>query len=309
MRKSSEELILIIDDDENNLQILEMDLEDEPYGIIKATDGVKGWQQLQDNKEKIRVILLDRMMPNMDGMQFMQKVMADPTVSKIPVIMQTAAAEKEQVIQGVQAGVYYYLTKPYEQDIMLSLVRAAIKDFEELNVLKKELEQYKKKLNIVQESRFEIRTLADVRYLTTFLSNFFPDPDRVVLGISELLLNSLEHGNLGITYEEKTRLILENIWEKEIIRLQDLPEFKEKKVLVHFKRENDYILLNIKDEGKGFDWNEYLDITPERATHCHGRGVALSKMISFDEIQYNGCGNEVTCKVYINNVMKDNNVQ
>ena len=135
--------VLIIDDDANNVQILELDLEDTDYRTLSASDGVEGWEVLQQHKNEINVILLDRMMPNMNGMEFMQKLKADDTVAQIPVIMQTAAAEREQVTQGIEAGVYYYLTKPYEQETMLSIVRAAIKDHEELNALRQEVDQFK----------------------------------------------------------------------------------------------------------------------------------------------------------------------
>lgn len=292
--------VLIIDDDSNNIKILELELEDEGYNILTGSDGEKGWEVLQQNKTHVKVILLDRMMPKMSGMEFMKKLQEDSTVAHIPVIMQTAAAEREQIAQGIEAGVYYYLTKPYEKEVMLSIVRAAIEDYNNLSRLRYEMERYKTKLHIVKESYFEVSTLDDVRYLATFLANFFPDPERSILGISELLLNAVEHGNLGISYHEKSKMVQKNIWEKEVRRQQALPENIGKKVLVHFKRETDNITINIKDEGKGFDWQEYLKISPERATHSHGRGIALSRMMSFDELEYRGCGNEVNCKVYIN---------
>jgi DNA-binding response OmpR family regulator len=133
--------ILIIDDDVNNIEILKTDLEDEGYNILTGEDGVVGWNVLQEHKDEIGVILLDRMMPNMNGMEFMAKLKADEAVSQKPVIMQTAAAEKSQVIEGIRAGVYYYLTKPYEYDVMLSIVRAAINDYGDLTRLRQDLKE------------------------------------------------------------------------------------------------------------------------------------------------------------------------
>lgn len=287
--------ILIVDDDVNNVEILKLDLEDSDYEILTGCDGIEGWEVLQQNKNNICAILLDRMMPNMDGMEFMAKLKADPSVAQKPVIMQTAAAEKSQVAEGIQAGVYYYLTKPYDVEVMQSVVSAAISDYIDYEELQKEIRQNTHK-HLIKESRFEVKSLDDARVLATTLANFYPDSQRVVFGISELLINAIEHGNLGITYSDKSRLNKESRWDQEVARLLDLAEHKSKKVLVHFKRTDDSITLTITDEGDGFEWRQYLEIDPDRATHSHGRGIALSKIMSFDSIEYQGTGNQVVCK-------------
>lgn len=238
-------------------------------------------------------------MPNMNGMEFIKKLKEDPQLSSIPVIMQTAAAEKEQVVQGIRAGVYYYLTKPYDHSVMLSVVRAAANDYTQYSRMRKELRQFKQKLQLVKDSNFEVKTIEDAKYLATFLANFFPDPERVVFGISELLVNGVEHGNLGIGYDEKTRLNNEGRWLEEVTRRLELPEYRDKKIQVSYVRNDDVITLRIKDDGNGFNWMEYLEISPDRAMDNHGRGIAISKMMSFDSLEYNDRGNEVTCTVQL----------
>jgi len=290
---------LIIDDDSFNVEILKIFLEGEDYNVIVAEDGVLGWQQLKKNINEIDIIILDRMMPNMDGIQFMELLKSDISVRNIPVVMQTAAAEKKQVMEGIAAGVYYYLTKPYEEEMLLSIVRSAVASYGEITALHNELSEYKSRLHLVKDCYFEIINVTDVRYLTTFLAGFFPDPERVIMGISELLLNAVEHGNLGITYEEKSRLMLNDDWNQEIESRLLLPEYKNKKVLVHYKRNEFNIQLDIQDEGKGFNWKEYMQISPTRATHSHGRGIALSNMMSFDKLEYHGCGNKVLCTIML----------
>jgi len=289
--------ILAIDDEPNNLRALRLDLEDIGYQVITAKDGVDGWEVLQQNKGRVRAILLDRMMPNMNGMEFMKKIKSATDVAGIPVIMQTAAAEKEQVAEGIQAGVYYYLTKPYDKYVMTSIVNAAISDYANYSQLRNALKKFTRKLNLIKDARFEIQTLDDAQYLSTFLSQFFPDPERVVFGISELLINGIEHGNLGITYDEKTDLKKNRTWEMEIKERLALPEYADKKLTVSFARGTSSITLVIKDEGKGFDWQQYMEISPDRATDNHGRGIALSKLMSFESIEYRGIGNEVACRV------------
>ncbi len=287
--------ILLVDDQANNLRALKLDLEETPYRTLTACDGQEAWEIIQKEGGSIAAILLDRMMPRMNGMEFM-KILKASSFSHIPVIMQTAAAEKEQVVEGIQAGVYYYLTKPYDKHIMLSILYAAIKDHRYYSDLRININQFHNKLDLVKTITLQVQTLDDTEYLATFLARLFPDPERVVLGISELVLNALEHGNLGITYDEKGILIKEGKLHEELKRRQTLPENKDKSVLITYTKMQDHIELRIKDEGNGFDWKDYMEISPERATHNHGRGIAMSKMISFDEITYIGPGNEVLCK-------------
>lgn len=291
--------ILLVDDEPNNLRALQFDLEDTGYQTVLAKDGQEAWECLEKSQTKISAILLDRMMPRMDGMQFMKKLKAEPTFSTIPVIMQTAAAEKEQVAQGIQAGVYYYMIKPYDKLVMLSVLEAAIRDYGQYRKLRESIKSFKSKLHLVRQSCFEIRSLEDTDFLATFLAQFFPDPERVVLGLSELIINALEHGNFGITYDEKTELNKQGTWRQEISRRQELPENKDKVVSILYQKTDKYIELTITDSGKGFDWKQYLEIAPERATDNHGRGIAISKMLSFDEMSYIGNGNQVYCKVLL----------
>jgi anti-sigma regulatory factor (Ser/Thr protein kinase) len=65
-------------------------------------------------------------------------------------------------------------------------------------------------------------------------------------------------------------------------------------VRVHFTKSASDCFLRIEDEGDGFNWREYLQVDTARATHNHGRGIAMANMISFDELRYNDRGNQVT---------------
>lgn len=291
--------ILIIDDEANNVSLLKMEMEDDGHEIIAASDGEKGWKILEQDGSNINLILLDRMMPNMNGMEFMAKIKAHEEFNKIPVIMQTAAAEKEQVAEGIKAGVYYYLTKPYEEEILVSVVNAALKEYANQRVLRDEVQKHKKCFGFTTYSEWEFKTLDECRDMATFIASYFPDPERVVMGLSELFINAVEHGNLGITYDEKSFLNSSGKWVYEVEQRILLPENADKKVRVRYEKKDNIVELIIKDEGKGFDWKDYMEISPHRATDSHGRGIALSNMMCFDELEFKGCGNEVVCRVNI----------
>jgi CheY-like chemotaxis protein/anti-sigma regulatory factor (Ser/Thr protein kinase) len=291
------ETILAIDDEPRNLRLIERYLSDTDYALLTAKDGVEGWDMLQRHADAVDVILLDRMMPNMDGMAFMQKIKAEPELCRIPVIMQTAAAEASQVAEGVRSGVYYYLTKPFEEDVLLSIVSAALQAYNEQRGIRAEVKKHKRILGLMRHSEFCFQTLQDARDVTAYIANFFPDPDRMVLGLSELLINAVEHGNLGITYDEKTELNAAGIWQQEVERRLSLPQNAEKYVRVQYQKRNGDIVLTVADDGPGFDWRGYLELDTERITHNHGRGIAMSRLVSFDSVEYQGNGNTVVCTV------------
>ncbi|MDR1995114.1 ATP-binding protein [Azonexus sp.] len=125
------------------------------------------------------------------------------------------------------------------------------------------------------------------------LANTAPEPARVVLGLSELMLNAVEHGNLAIGYQEKSQLIKFGRLQQEVASRLDDPRFAARRVEIEVRRVADELSFLIRDQGVGFDWHGYLEMRPERAFDTHGRGIAMSRMVSFDRLEYRGCGNEV----------------
>ena len=286
--------ILIVDDDALNRDILIEYLTEAGYEAVEADDGDTALKLLAE-VEGIEAILLDRMMPRLNGMEVLNAVKANPRYRDIPVIMQSAATAHDQIRQGISAGVYYYLTKPYEEQILLGVVSAALKDAASRKKLREEVSHQRRMLGLMEKARFRFRTLEDARNLAFMIANCFPEPQVAVYGLNELLINAVEHGNLGISFAEKTKLVLEGRIFEEIERRLALPENREKWGLLTFETSAGQLCVRIKDEGNGFDWRPYLEIDPERATSPNGRGIATSRQLSFTAVEYIGCGNEVVC--------------
>ena len=297
--------ILAIDDDPVNLDIITSYLEEnKDYEVITAADGVEGWDILSKSHQDIKLILVDRMMPNMDGMELSKMVLDDSEMSNIPIIMQTAAAEKKQVEEGIKLGVYYYLTKPYEEDKLLALVKSAIDSYNIHENISKEIKNNKDISPLLEEDVLYCRTLTDVQELSPKIAKLFPDPERVIIGIVEILTNAIEHGNLNISYHNKTQFLNNNCWKQEVERRLSLQENLDKKVTITVSRSESELKLTVKDDGQGFEWKKYMDISPNRVTDNHGRGIALSKLMSFDKIEYKHPGNEVDCIINLNGERK-----
>lgn len=291
--------VLLVDDEQLNLEILVEYFDgEEPFELHTANSGEAAWQLLQAPENEFKLILLDRMMPGLDGIGLLKRMKGDARLSAIPVIMQTAANSPDQIREGLEAGAYYYLTKPYRRDSLLAIVHAALSDAETRNSLNQQLHQHINSLQFLDQAEFSIRTVEEAGQLASFIAHACPNPDAAVMGISELLVNGVEHGNLGLTYREKSTLKQEDRWHDEIRRRAALPENAGKAVRLYYRRESEVITLRICDEGAGFAWQNYLQIDPERAFDPNGRGIALARMLSFGSVSYEGCGNIAVATIY-----------
>lgn len=283
--------ILVVDDEMINREIIEEYFSDQPrFSLRLAEGGEEAWEMLLTADEPFDIILLDRMMPGLDGIGLLLRIKADQRFQHIPVIMQTAAGEPEQIREGMVAGAYYYLTKPYRGDTLLAIVQAACMLLSSRDAVQQKFNDCVGSLNFLRDAEFIIRTVDEANQLAILISQTFPNPDAAVIGISELLVNAVEHGNLGLSYQEKTRLKMVDRWKEEIDRLSLLPEHASKTVKLHYHRGDEIIRLKIYDQGNGFPWEDFLELSAERACDPNGRGIALAKMMSFTRLFYDGGG-------------------
>lgn len=285
--------VLVVDDEPFNLEIIEEYLDGEGYSLFTAEDGQDAWSQLESEPDKFDVILLDRMMPKLDGMEVLAKIKSHRKLKSTPVILQTAKASQQNIIEGMNSGAYYYLTKPFDDEMLRSIVRTAIEDKMRYDLLTSKLEESVRGVLTMQEAIFEFQSIDEANDLAKVLANACSYPDKVVTGISELLINAVEHGNLEICYAEKSELVAKDSWKAEVNKRLLSAEHKDKRVRVRFKRGDSTNKILIVDEGKGFEWQNFLELDPMRAFDTHGRGIAMAKMMSVDEINYIGCGNRV----------------
>lgn len=107
----SSQKILLVDDEEDILDFLELILEEQGYSVVKANSGREALAAAQMHRPEL--ILLDIMMPEMDGWEVLKLLKADEEVSDIPVAMLTARTEMKDKIQGLQEGAVDYICKPF----------------------------------------------------------------------------------------------------------------------------------------------------------------------------------------------------
>ncbi len=291
---SQEQLkILVVDDEPNLRMILRENLEMEGYPVDEAEDGERAWALLRAAPKQYGAVLLDRMMPNLDGLGLLRRMKDDDRLRIIPVILQTALGQDAQILEGLQAGAFYYLVKPYDHQFMVSIVATALADYHRHQTVVEKVHLGLSTLGLLRKAEYCFQTPEQARSLAACLSNAFPHPDRVAMGLLELFLNAVEHGNLALGYALKGKLQTENRWQEEIERRLQDPLFASRQVTVRVTRVADALEVEVEDQGNGFDWWDYLEMSAERAADTHGRGIALAKALSFDSLEYIGNGSRV----------------
>ena len=128
--------ILIVDDESRMRKLIRDFLVKEGYSILEAGDGEEALKVYQENSNKINLILLDVMMPKLDGWSVLRQIRQD---SDVPIIMLTARGEEQDELFGFELGVDEYVSKPFSPKILVARVEAILKRTNQVN---KEIKEY-----------------------------------------------------------------------------------------------------------------------------------------------------------------------
>ena len=128
--------ILVVDDELRMRKLIKDFLAAKGYSILEAEDGEKGLEVFEENKNKISLILLDVMMPKLDGWSVLRQIRQE---SKVPIIMLTARGEEQDELFGFELGVDEYISKPFSPKILVARVEAILK---RTNQDEKEIKDY-----------------------------------------------------------------------------------------------------------------------------------------------------------------------
>ena len=178
--------ILVVDDESRMRKLLKDFLSVKGYKILEAEDGEKALEIFEENKNKIKLILLDVMMPKLDGWSVLRKIRQE---SKLPVIMLTARGEEQDELFGFELGVDEYISKPFSPKILVARVEAILK---RVYGDKKEVKDYDG-ITIDQEGR---TVKVDGKTIELSLREY------------ELLKYLLDNENIALSRDK----ILNNVW-------------------------------------------------------------------------------------------------
>ncbi len=172
--------ICAIDDNRDNLDLLEQELVDVGYRVVTATNGQEGLEVIA--RERPDLILLDVMMPGMNGDEVCRILRGDPTTAMLPIIMVTAKSSTHDEIYGLEAGANDYITKPINIDVLIARVRT----HRRLKSLQDELRRSHEALMRVDKNR---------RNLTSMIAHDIKTPLMTVSAAAQLLIDPRTQSN------------------------------------------------------------------------------------------------------------------
>lgn len=117
--------VLVVEDEPDQQELLRFNLAREGYDVCCADDGREALARIREARPDL--IVLDLMLPGLDGLEVCRKVRNDPTTSSVPIVMLTAKAEDSDVVTGLELGADDYVTKPYSPRVLLARVKAVLR--------------------------------------------------------------------------------------------------------------------------------------------------------------------------------------
>lgn len=291
--------VMAIDDDEINLMILSKCAQDAGFSVLTFDNTLEGWDHMRTHPGEIDIVLLDKMMPEMTGIELLQKMKSDKDMQYVPVIMQTGDVGVAQMREGLESGAYYYLTKPFHPEILSALLNAAAHECEKREEL---LEQVRagqgQSLALLDEGVFYIQNHKQAQELAALMAQESLYPEYAAVGLMELMANAIEHGNYNIGAQEKQKLIQNGNWEDTLDAKQRDPQSGSKRVRVELNRTPNSVDILIHDEGEGFDWQSHIPSQEELTTREDAKGRGICKaMVMLDNIHYADQGSTVICSM------------
>ncbi|MGR8941418.1 MAG: hybrid sensor histidine kinase/response regulator [Gammaproteobacteria bacterium] len=212
--KTDNERILVVDDDQNNRELLSRLLTYQGYRIDTVDNGIDALARLAD--ESFDLILLDVMMPEMDGITVLTKLKDDKRLRQIPVILVSACTEMRQVIRGIELGAEDYLPKPFNSTLLkarigASLEKKRLRD-QEMNLISQAmqaeaaLDRHRMLTQAVAGIAHEINTpLGIMRTALSVIQNRLARPE------IQSLFNQSEHEELFQDILESSALMIKHI--------------------------------------------------------------------------------------------------
>lgn len=187
--------VLTVDDEEHILELLKYNLENNNYKVLQADTGEKGLKLLEDNE--VDIILLDLMLPGIDGLEVLRRIRTDMKTKKIPVIMLTAKNEEIDTVLGLEMGADDYIGKPFGVHELLARMKAVFRRLESTTTNNN---------NIEKEEIIEIENLVINKTNHEVLVN----EERVELALKEFELLYMLAKNKGRVFDRE--YLLEKIW-------------------------------------------------------------------------------------------------
>lgn len=241
------------------------------------------------------LVVTDILMPGISGLDLLAEIRRRGRGTVVVVV--TALPDTPFILRALELQANNFIIKPFriaEIAALFAKYAAGVERRAAGEAVRAML--LGRSLSLRMESRLD--RIPDVaEFLVSETGTLFTDTERlsIRLGISELLINAVEHGNLGITYEEKSTTLQEGLEAFQSLLAYRLaaPEAAARQVRVRYDQSDGECAWTIADDGAGFDWRHALaDDAADAFAEFHGRGIMITRYV-FDTMTYEDPGNVV----------------
>ena len=117
--------ILVVDDEEDILELVRFNLAREGYTVLSAPSGEAAWRII--GKTQVDLLILDLMLPGMDGLELTRRIKGDAHINTMPIVMLSAKGEEVDIVTGLELGADDYMTKPFSPRVLIARVRSVLR--------------------------------------------------------------------------------------------------------------------------------------------------------------------------------------
>lgn len=287
-------MVLVIDEEPVGLLALQKMLQESGFLMLTALTGVAAKQILEHRAGEVEAIVLELALPDMDGFELLRWMKAQASLTHVEVIAQSTRLRSDTIGKALECGAYFYLSRPFQSAQVQAIVKAAVGASRLRRSLEQKADEVEDAFGLLTRGTFHLRSLREAELLSAHLGSAVGDPAKGS-ALLELMINAVEHGNLEISYDDKSRLMAEGTLADEIERRLDLPEYASRQVQVEIEQKPSGFEVLIRDEGPGFSPERFFEVEESRLFDSHGRGILFANAAL--QLEYLGRGNEVRATV------------
>jgi len=297
--------VLVIYDENSPLENLKIfSTESHSYQILMLDDVLSGDVSLSQDYS---VVVIDLAQSTADRQENLLKWSENTSIRDSIFIVFHDMENSNALISRVVERATMMLGHPVQEEKLLEVIADCWKHFRHRSALQKDLKEVMIAIQSMEKGVFTFRSLEEARSLSMLLATLCPNNNQAALGLLELMVNGIEHGNLEISFDEKGELLKEGKWHHEVEHRLNSPKYSYRSALIKFERTIKNIVFSIEDEGLGFDSSKYVQ--PKNKAEednsafnfdsaCfHGRGIRLAAELCFDNLEYVGIGNQVKATI------------
>ena len=228
---------------------------------------------------------------NKDGLDQLVRLKRKSITEWIPVVLINDSEDTTIHEEALKKGAFDIYQASYSSRDLDSILTSGLNLSITFNKFNKNIAEHHQFFKYVNSLDLQFKTIEEAHITAKSLSFLCEDSNKVAMGLSEIFINAIEHGNLGISYEDKTYHQENNTWKMEIESRLKMSQYREKVVSVTAARIGQIIEFTVTDEGLGFDFSQFIFKVPEDLNSSHGRGITMARMIAFDHLEYIHPGN------------------